>query len=520
LRLACAGRIRAIVCSRYMSIVAILTVLLVALALRTHNLAGESAWFDEIVSIEHLDAPNAVAFLQQERAEDPPMLPVYFALEYAWSRLVSSSVLGLRVLSIVLGMLTLLLLYKLACDMYGRAAGTVAAMCCALCPAQIYYSQEIRMYSLVMLLALVSVYTYLKAIRDGGRWWAAVHVAANVLLMATHLFAVLLVFVEGCFLIVFRWRELRRAMWWIAVHLVLLIPLGLWVAQMNFPKLDDMASWIELPTLRSLEINFLLYTGKSYAPPLSVYARAIEPGRLWLDRALMIAFMCAMARVAWYTLKRVADAKNDADGKPPRVFIEQFMLLLAWCAVPQLVLFAASYILQPCFVPRYLLYCSTPFYIFAGGAVASLRRPAAKLMSVSVLLILYASQLTFALSGPLRADWRSAAEVVETRGAPNDKVVVQYTHNARSFRFNSQIDERRITSGGTLEELCGIAVGETQNGPAVWVVIPKTGVIDERDFETCVTSHGGTFSAAQIPGDPILLVYAVSRGVPDKEGTM
>jgi len=104
---------------------------------------------------------------------------------------------------------------------------------------------------------------------------------------------------------------------------------------MNFPKLDDMASWIELPTLRSLEINFLLYTGKSYAPPLSVYARAIEPGRLWLDRALMIAFMCAMARVAWYTLKRVADAKNDADGKPPRVFcFWHGVLYLNWCFLP------------------------------------------------------------------------------------------------------------------------------------------------------------------------------------------
>jgi len=65
---------------------AVLAVLaaLVALGawLRLWGLYRESAYSDEVASLQHLDAPTLSEFLRRERISDPPMTPLYFTLEY------------------------------------------------------------------------------------------------------------------------------------------------------------------------------------------------------------------------------------------------------------------------------------------------------------------------------------------------------------------------------------------------------------------------------------------------------
>jgi len=106
---------------------ALAAVVLVALLLRTWQLANESPWWDEIVTLEILDAPSVVEFVQLEWAADPPMTPGYFVLAYYWSRLAGASTIAMRWLSVLLGLVALPLTYVLARRLYNPTAGLIAA---------------------------------------------------------------------------------------------------------------------------------------------------------------------------------------------------------------------------------------------------------------------------------------------------------------------------------------------------------------------------------------------------------
>ena len=75
---------------------ALAAVILLGLALRMYRLGEECIWHDEYVSFQFLDAPSLGDFLRQTRAADPPMMPLYFTLEYYWARCGFDSVHALR----------------------------------------------------------------------------------------------------------------------------------------------------------------------------------------------------------------------------------------------------------------------------------------------------------------------------------------------------------------------------------------------------------------------------------------
>lgn len=179
---------------------ALTAILIVGALLRFYRIGLESVWWDEYTSLMHLGAPDLLSFLKLNRTLDPATLPLYYTLEYLWWHGVSASVPGLRILSICLGLLTIGMLYLLGRDLFGRGAGLLAALCLAVSPIHIFHAQGIRMYVLMTLLAVCSVYTYMKVMRAGGGWWA-LHGGANLLLLWTHPFALLLLVVEALFLL-------------------------------------------------------------------------------------------------------------------------------------------------------------------------------------------------------------------------------------------------------------------------------------------------------------------------------
>jgi hypothetical protein len=101
-------------------------VLLVALALRPQGIQTESAYWDEVASRRYLDAPGVVEFVRQVRADDPPMVPFYFAAEYAWAKACGTGLVTVRMLSVLLGLVSLVLVYLLGRRIFGRVAGLIA----------------------------------------------------------------------------------------------------------------------------------------------------------------------------------------------------------------------------------------------------------------------------------------------------------------------------------------------------------------------------------------------------------
>ena len=142
-----------------------LALTLLAFGLRLHRLDFQPLWGDEGWS--YYFASMSLGEMMRLTAEDihPPL---YYAVLGGWLRLVGVNPEIARFLSILFGTALVPAAYRLAHSLYDRVAGLAAAAVVAVAPFAIYYSQEVRMYGLVTLLGLASVYFFVE-LMEGGR---------------------------------------------------------------------------------------------------------------------------------------------------------------------------------------------------------------------------------------------------------------------------------------------------------------------------------------------------------------
>src|SRR6185437_10957473 len=86
--------------------------------------------------------------------------PLYYCVAWVWARLFGDHEAGLRSLSAVAGVLVVPIAYGLGARLIGRRAGLIAAALTACNPLLVWYSQEARSYSMLVLLSAVSLVAF------------------------------------------------------------------------------------------------------------------------------------------------------------------------------------------------------------------------------------------------------------------------------------------------------------------------------------------------------------------------
>ncbi len=93
-------------------------------------------------------------------------VPGYFLVLHVWGKLVDWSPLALKLLSVLFGILSLALIYRLGRSLIGRTAGLLAAaMLASLAFYNVWYL-PIRMYTMFVAAALLLLWLYLRALRN------------------------------------------------------------------------------------------------------------------------------------------------------------------------------------------------------------------------------------------------------------------------------------------------------------------------------------------------------------------
>ncbi len=130
--------------------ITLLALILCAFSLRVYKLDSQSLWYDEGVTA--IVAQYDLASLTQWTADDIQP-PFYYILVAGWGRLAGWSEWSLRFVSVFFGLLMVPLLTVLAIRWSrSRLTGVLAALFAAFHPLLLYYSQEARMYSLLVAL--------------------------------------------------------------------------------------------------------------------------------------------------------------------------------------------------------------------------------------------------------------------------------------------------------------------------------------------------------------------------------
>ncbi|HYI16465.1 MAG TPA: glycosyltransferase family 39 protein [Thermomicrobiales bacterium] len=399
---------------------AVLVAIVVAGAfLRLTALNRQSLWFDEVDVVVRAQQPlGTVLRTFVAEGENGPLYNILLAL---WVRIAGVSEIAVRFPSAVAGTLSIPLIYLLGRRLAGSSVGLLAAGLLAISPYHVWYSQEAKMYALVVLLALASSACLVEALERNHRLWWAAYAVVTTLLFYTHVATVLVFVAQSLYVVLTRrtWRGRERG--WIAAAAVLTLPylpIAIWAMRVVGGGVQtwqpDVSLW---EAARIFGIKFAVNRADS----------VIETRGALLYAALAVAGAIMLAtqrrRERWW------------------------LLLVALSAVPVVGLFLVS-LRQSVFSDRYAIVTLPAYLLLVAAAVALLSRHRLlwPLGALSIFLL-----LAFAW-GPLRdvnrstaaekEDWRSAYAWVAERGQPHDVLLLHPGYMITTYDYYLQREPR------------------------------------------------------------------------------
>src|SRR5512135_777322 len=140
-------------------------IILGGFALRLYRLGAQSLWYDETVSayLVSQSIPDLVAHTARDIHP-----PAYYLLLHLWAGLAGRSEFALAFFSLAFGLLLIPLCYALARRLLGRTAAAWTALLVAVSPYNLWYSQEVRMYTLGAVLGLATLWCALGIVAPQG----------------------------------------------------------------------------------------------------------------------------------------------------------------------------------------------------------------------------------------------------------------------------------------------------------------------------------------------------------------
>jgi len=324
--------------------------LLIAWGLRLVNLGGRTLWYDEAFAVlfaeQGLDAMRAGTLEQVDgsAADVHPLL--YYATLHGWMRVCGQSAAAVRLYSVLVGVLSVAVVYGLARDWFGESTGQAAALIAAVAPFHVQYSQEARMYALLGLALLLTTWVYWRAWQGRAlAWWIAFGVLAGISMYVQQL-AALYLLALGLLPVIFRdGRRLVRTAGGAGVALAVYLP---WMVHLPEQMGKLRQYWVDRPNVLHLwlALRSFVSVNLDFSPAW------------WLPTFLLAAVLVVLL------LYRAWDARRSlpAGGRERTALGWTLWLALA----PMLLMWIASYVLQPVFLPRALLPSALIFYVGMG----------------------------------------------------------------------------------------------------------------------------------------------------------
>ena len=363
--------------------------------------------------------------------------PLYSPLLRVWIALTGDSVFAMRYFSLLWGVLSVALLYvlvkRLVDDVtFGAAAAQWSALLLALSPYMVWYAQEIKMYTWVPMLVLLSLYALDRACTAPGRRWWAVTLVATTLAFYSHLLAALLIPVE----VLWFWlhpRRQRRAWRGGAITLALLtlpyLPMLRWILPLLLAERET-----GYPAYSLWQMTETLFSGWTLG-----VAQSLSGNLLPRYIALFLGGMACIGTVVLVLRKRTVVDKHLATDE----HLATLARLWLWMLVPLLLLWLVS-LRGPIFTDRYLIWAAPAFYVLAGIGLAAIHDLWRWLIVIMLLhtLVLSGVGLYRQATIPVKPQFQPATRHIEASRAPGELVLFQipYNHHVALYYAEESLD--------------------------------------------------------------------------------
>lgn len=326
--------------------------------------------------------------VEQARHFDGVISPYYLFLHF-WTALFGDSEVALRLPSLIAVALGVGVAGELGRRLFSPGVGLLGALLLVAVPQTSRYAQEARAYGFAFLFATVATLLLYRVIDRGGWWrWTCYGVAVTLTGLA-HIFA-LLMLAGHLFTVLSRWWLSReRALFrWFPVTAIALLPVVPFV-YLGATQRGDQLDWITKVTPHTV-----------LEAPASIFGATVA--------GLLVIGLALAAR--W----------------PDRALIRE-LAILTW--VPPAVLLGMSFLMDPVWVPRYVLFVLPALTLSAAAALHGMRLRALIVLAV-VAVTAFPDQR--AIRGPathMGPDFRAIARIIASEQRPSDAIVYARSGN-------------------------------------------------------------------------------------------
>jgi uncharacterized membrane protein/O-antigen/teichoic acid export membrane protein len=385
----------------------------------TRIIVPRGLWLDEATSVDQARMPFG-AMIQNLRATDVHP-PLYFSILWVTVRWLGSGETAVRLPSIIAGTLVVPMLYLLGREAYDRRTGAIAAVVGSLSPIMVWYSQEARMYALLMLFGVIAMWAQVRIVRRGGRWPWAIYAVASIAMVWTQYFGFLQVVVQQLAFLYIIWSRHRRG------EPVRSLVVGWGVATVAI------AVWLA-PLLPFAHQQFMVNqtAGKGFGAPQQVGNAAALSGN-------HLGIYAALANLIWAVLGYHSNAAMALLAALwPLGMLFSLVLLgrrhrrvttlfLAAVLVPGVALFVLGSVKRDLFDIRYLAMAVPILFVLIARMVTGLspRRVAVLAASgvVGMALLVGLVDQQYNGTNPRLYDFRGAMATVKAHARPGDVVL-------------------------------------------------------------------------------------------------
>ncbi len=400
-------------------------IVLVGAYLRLTLLNQQSLWFDEADVV--VRAQRSLPVVLKTFIQPGENGPLYNLLLHFWIQIFGPSETSVRMPSALAGLLTIPVIYFVGWRTLGKRVGLFAAGLLAISPYHVWYSQEAKMYSIAVLLTLLSTAFFIEALqRNERRWWIG-YVIMMTLSFYFHVTTVLIFVAQSVFFVVTwrRWQGRHKA-WLISVALLTLpyVPIALWAGRVVLNGANQWQPKVTLWQMTQIEATkFAVNRAKDLiteARGTRIYGLAAALGVL------------TMGIIGWGSERRST--------RPDRRWVLMFAMLVA---LPVLMFYVVTF-KQPFFNDRYLIMALPLYLLLVAAGVRGLESkvwPLAPILSVGLIAFAWMPLRDINRSNlPQKEDWRGAYAYVLQRAQPNDLLLIDPGYLITTYDYYAEVD--------------------------------------------------------------------------------
>lgn len=390
--------------------IVLLMIMIAGAVLRFYHINYQSLWYDEVhytANFSNFDNYfEAIRFILKRDIHPPG----YMSFIYFLSKYIGNSETILRVPSAISGVLAVFFIFLLASQLYSYREGIISSILMAFLWCPIYYSQEVRAYSTIILLVTVITYAWTKIIRkfSAGENPSLIisifYVITAALLSYLHYIGFYFVLLQllGT-LVYFNKKHIGRIFLLYIPVIILYIPV--------FPYLSYQLKHSD---------SFILDRPLAVGDYFEILKYFFNNSNFVLVTALLMYLV--------FLVKYVLKITRSGDCKKSCSIADPDFLLIIWLAIPFLLFYLKSKISTPIYRLRSFLIILPAAYILLSRSITILFTKKVYQIAISSLMILlFLYHLIFGLkyySKITKAQWREATEYIAANSNQGNKVFV------------------------------------------------------------------------------------------------